>query len=411
MKLNIEPYLNKKKNITEFEKQLIDNDDNHMLNKIRPLSSKSVAKIPSKNLLNFVDDLNKKVNKILYSSVSNKFIERIFGKKIRVKKNLNTIKNNMNKSSSDPLTNLLYFKREKALMLEKIKRNINEYKNEKNKKWNFLKEKNRMFRKKMKSTIDEQVEKYYKSMNQQRIIDFSRTLNKCMSDIIIRKENFQLPKIKLNIENVYSRLYHNAVFLKEIEQKNSINNINNSNLSNNNSFNNKSETQTIYKKVKDFKIKNIIKNSNGKEFTIKITPEIKRKCFLNYSGGPIRKLNNYEEISFKDEEEKPYLITLGKINDENGNNNLQIAVKRHLIDFVQYFLDKKCDINYQNNNGDTALHIAMVENNIEIIELLLDNNADLLIKNKEGRTPFDLASDRVRKKFNLETLLLERNSK
>ena len=162
MKLNIEPYLNKKKNITEFEKQLIDNDDNHMLNKIRPLSSKSVAKIPSKNLLNFVDDLNKKVNKILYSSISNKFIERIFEKKIHAKKNLNTIKNNMNKSSPDTLTNLLYFKREKALMLEKIKRNINEYKNEKNKKWNFLKEKNRMIRKKMKSTIDEQVEKYYK---------------------------------------------------------------------------------------------------------------------------------------------------------------------------------------------------------------------------------------------------------
>ena len=97
MKLNIEQYLKKKKNITEFEKQLIDNDDNHMLNKIRPLSSKSVAKIPSKNLLNFVDDLNKKVNKILYSSISNKFIEKIFGKKIHAKKNLNTIKNNMKK--------------------------------------------------------------------------------------------------------------------------------------------------------------------------------------------------------------------------------------------------------------------------------------------------------------------------
>ena len=165
------------------------------------------------------------------------------------------------------------------------------------------------------------------------------------------------------------------------------------------------------KKEKNFKIKNIIKNSNGKEFTTKITPEIKRKCFLNYSGGPIKKNLNIINENNKDFDNKNYLITLNKLNDENGNNNLQVAVKRHLIDFVQYFIDKKLDVNYQNNFGDTALHIAMIEENLDIIKLLLNNNADLLIKNNEKKTPFDLASDEIKKELNLESIILEKKRK
>jgi ankyrin repeat protein len=133
--------------------------------------------------------------------------------------------------------------------------------------------------------------------------------------------------------------------------------------------------------------------------------------FLNYSGGPIK--NNLYTINVNNKEfdNKKYLITLNKLIDENGNNNLQIAVKRHLIEFVQYFIDKKLDINYQNNFGDTALHIAMVEENLDIIQLLLNNNADLLIKNNERKTPFDLASGEIRKVFNLESLILEKKRK
>ena len=57
-------------------------------------------------------------------------------------------------------------------------------------------------------------------MNKQRINDFTRILNKCMSERIIRKDKFNIPKVKLNIRNVYSRLYHNAVFLRERYQNN-----------------------------------------------------------------------------------------------------------------------------------------------------------------------------------------------
>ena len=238
MRLNIEPYLNENKNLSEFEKQLLEDDDNYLLKKIRPISFKSISKIPNKNLLNFIDDLNIKINKVLYSSVANKYNKKTERKKVKEKKK--KINSKLNKSVEEPTTSSLYFKREKAFMLEKIKKNINEFKNEKNKKWKFLKEKNRVFRQNLINSNNEQIEKYYESMNEKRRKNFSRTLNKCMSDRILKKDKFKLPNIKLNIKNVYSRLYHNSVFLREREDNNK--SLNYSNVSNNNSFN-ESENQ------------------------------------------------------------------------------------------------------------------------------------------------------------------------
>ena len=412
MRINIEQYKKKKKTISEIQKQFIKNDENEIIKKIRPINSNSISKIPSNNLSNFIDDLNQKANKILNSSIiTSKFEERILKKQKR--KLINKEKQNSKNSTNflNP-SKSLYIKREKALMLKAIKRNINEYKIERKQKYINLKEKNKKFRKRFKSCSEIQFENYYKPMNEQRINDFSRTLKKCMSDIIIRKENFKLPEIKLNINNVYSRLYHNEVFLKKTKQKN-INldtKKNNSNINNKNTNLNKSldenENENLYN-YRNFQIKNIIQNANGKEFTMKVTPEIKKKCIFNYSCGPKKNIIN-DNIKINNEKEKQYLITLEQLNDENGNNNLQIAVKKHLIDFINYFLDKNIDINYQNKFGDTALHIAMNEKNISIIKLLLNHNADLLIKNKEGKTPFDIATDKIRKKLNLESIILEK---
>ncbi len=50
----------------------------------------------------------------------------------------------------------------------------------------------------------------------------------------------------------------------------------------------------------------------------------------------------------------------------------------------------------------------MNEKDIQIIKLLLNHNADLLIKNKEGKTPFDIATVKIRKKLNLESIILEK---
>ena len=174
-----------------------------------------------------------------------------------------------------------------------------------------------------------------------------------------------------------------------MDTKKNNSNINNKNTNLNKSFD-KNENENLY---------------NYRNF--QITPEIKKKCIFNYSCGPKKNIIN-DNIKINNEKEKQYLITLEQLNDENGNNNLQIAVKKHLIDFINYFLDKNIDINYQNKFGDTALHIAMNEKNISIIKLLLNHNADLLIKNKEGKTPFDIATDKIRKKLNLESIILEK---
>ena len=124
MRLNLEPYLNKNKNLSEFERQLLDNDDNYMLDKIRPISSNNVAKIPSKYLPNFIDDLNQKVNSVLYSSIANKLNKKSLKQKLLNQKSVNISKNN--KSFQEQKINYLYLKREKAVMLEKkILMNIN----------------------------------------------------------------------------------------------------------------------------------------------------------------------------------------------------------------------------------------------------------------------------------------------
>ena len=115
MRLNIEPYLNENKNLSEFEKQLLEDDDNYLLKKIRPISYKNISKIPNKNLLNFIDDLNIKINKVLYSSVANKYNKKTDRKKVKEKKKKNIYK--LNKSAEEPTTSSLYFKREKAFML------------------------------------------------------------------------------------------------------------------------------------------------------------------------------------------------------------------------------------------------------------------------------------------------------
>ena len=49
-------------------------------------------------------------------------------------------------------------------------------------------------------------------MNKKRIKNFSRILNKCMNNRILKKYKFKLSNIKLNIKNVYSTLYHNSIF-------------------------------------------------------------------------------------------------------------------------------------------------------------------------------------------------------
>ncbi len=92
--------------------------------------------------------------------------------------------------------------------------------------------------------------------------------------------------------------------------------------------------------------------------------------------------------------------------NELGESLLHISVKEDFIELVEYLLVKGVVVNVQNNEGETPLHYAIRNDCLEMIRLLLDWQADIAILNKKNETPVDIASNEVKKIFNLENLLM-----
>ena len=69
---------------------------------------------------------------------------------------------------------------------------------------------------------------------------------------------------------------------------------------------------------------------------------------------------------------------------------------------IQYFIDRKLNLNTINNEGKTPLHLAMKKGNIDIIELLIENGANTKIKDKKGKKPIDYASREIKRYFKYE---------
>ena len=187
-----------------------------------------------------------------------------------------------------------------------------------------------------------------------------------------------------------------------------------------------------------FNISKILKFSAGKEFKIKITPRIRKRCLSVLSCGPKPKIKKIyfttekkeekkEKIDFKEIRNKSIfdlnslesrknvnnlilynILFLDKNNkggdivkvrnyrDENLNSNLHISVINDSIKLVKYFLDKKLDPNSVNDEGKTPLHLAMKKGNKDIIELLIKNGADTQFKDKKGKIPIDYASKEIK---------------
>lgn len=75
--------------------------------------------------------------------------------------------------------------------------------------------------------------------------------------------------------------------------------------------------------------------------------------------------------------------------------HLYIAVYRNDIQRAQYLLDKKVNINCQDDNLNTPLHIAAANGHIEMVKLLLAHGAKHTV-NKDQDSPWDVARDRGR---------------
>jgi hypothetical protein len=251
-----------------------------------------------------------------------------------------------------------------------------------------------------------------------------------------KKPTFKMPKVKLNIKDVFNRLYHNVVLLSpssSIKVKKRPQSCKNPvpyssqtlNINNNNN------------KIK-FHLKKVIKSTSGKEFTFKITQDIIQKCFIKYSGGPTvltmnKDRNKNDENENQDNnipnnndninEELEEEINLGKkqenyvnyyklIDKKTGNSFLHLAVIGGYAEFLKYFLEKKSDINLRNFDGNTPLHLALFNKDKNIIDILMNNKPKLDIPNNNGQIQFDLFTDEMKEYYGIDKMLIiNRNRK
>lgn len=258
----------------------------------------------------------------------------------------------------------------------------------------------------------------YESEIKSRKNNFSKIKYELNNNNNINKSISLLPNVKLDIKNVFSRLYNNAV-LPEQKRPQSCKNKNR----NNNQLLDDTNIASLNQKI-NFKLKKVIKSTSGKEFTFKITPDIIRRCFINYSGGPSilnmkffkkrkEESKNYElnkqnqdegEITKKKEGVNYYKL----IQKKTGNSFLHLAVIGGYYDFVRYFLEKKSNINMKNKEGNTPLHLALYnkKKNKKIIDILMEYNPRLDIKNNKDEIPYDLFTDEMKVKYGIDKLII-----
>ena len=453
----LEPYQIQRKNISEFEKEMLAHDENHLLNLERPLSTGGIGKLSNTILPSFIDDImcNKNINTLLYSSNAKKELTFYLKQKKSLLRNQVYIKKNpFFLSSSRRPCETVFLRKKKAAMYQTIKENISAYKCNKRRSMKLLKKKNHNFQKEQINTNKLFTQLYFKPVNDIRIEGYKKAVEDCLNKSE-KYLDFSLPNISFNINDVYSRLYHNVIFnpikIKTDERKtvsnehknkylniNTISNIggtdeskisennkslfykkiNKQKMHKNKTVNNFNSYYTNRKNLPIFNLKKILKGSDGKEFFIKRTESTYRQCWSKNSGGPkIKKKYNRKIIKKLLETENSNskygngIVDVNSYRDKDKNSNLNIAIKRNNAKFVQYFLDKKYNPNEKNKYGDTALHLSMKNKNKPIIRLLLNKGADITIKNKKGITPYDLATKEIKKEFKLDNIMILKKTK
>ena len=437
----LENYEGNKKNISEFEKVALAHDENHILNLERPISINGIKKLPNDNLHKFIDDVmcNNKMNNLLYSSTA-KNVLRFY---LKQKKSLLKANNKIDDSNpflfhknKRPIESL-FLKKQKSMMLEEIKSNLTEFKINQNKSMQLLTNKNNKFFKSQENSQKILKHLFYKPVNDIRLKDYRRAFKSCMNK---SKEdmNFNLPDVSFKMNDVYSRLYYNAILspdniiprcnssmICERTKKNSfggikktsfldknnctaINNEKISTISNNNIkkrmslnsteksiiFNKKKISTSIsvnnnsdikYRYIPKFHLKRVLKGYEGKEFSIKKNKKNYSICLRHNSCGPVIKkspkktnneINNNSSINFN------------VYNDNCEKEDYDYDTEKNLIIDVNFFRDKE---------NRTNLHIAVLKNSPKFVKYFLSKNYDPNAKNKFGNTPLHLAMSKKNK--------------
>ena len=420
-------FMNKYKEKSLFdEERFLKEDEEYLLKESRPVEESSIKKLNTKEMNKFIEDVltDKKLTSILYNT----------GSKIEIKNYLKTKKNFENlikekerikKKRNDADTIIKKKNRKEAYF--QMRSEIDNYRINQENYQSMLKVNNYQRYLEMKKVLDTERNERDQNIKNHKIFGFKRAYNTIKGKLEQNKEKelsdmkttsqynaplITLPEIKLNLVNVYSRLYNNAVLLTPFNNR-----VRKLHLNDNKKLNRpltqnkpKINSKTNKKQKIHFSLKNAIPSNNGKEFIVNITDKNFNKCLSKYSGGPqnIQNLNgkleekdiednyiNNKSINFYDLEEK-----------ETGNTYLQLAIIDNYPELVKYFLAKGANINKQNNNGDTALHIALKNKNLEMIKLIMSYKPALDIPNNDGVIPFELFTSQMKVDFKIDKLII-----
>ena len=429
-------YMKKYKEKSKYDDiRFLKEDDEYLLKEVRPVRDNAIKILPKKKLDIFIDDVltDRNFTKILYASNAKAEIKKYN----QVKKSLET-KNEKNKNikeKNEPSSVVKKRSRREAYIqmrteVDTFKKNRDDYKN-------YLEKKNNETYYILRREMNRDRNSYFDIIKENRIKGFRKSFDKIREKLktlkghIVIDENtnetdliydpfyteeskVDLPDIKLNINNVFSRLYHNEVLLQsedvkiKIPKRRNNSTLINSKTENNTSRNNRNKIQ--------FKLKNALKSTHGKEFTIKITDDIIRKCFSKYSGGPevisyLKEQFNKEQFKNNENELREDQVNFYDIITEEGNSFLHIATMENLPELVKYFTDKGANLNIQNLNGDTPLHIAAREKFELCTRILLNGKAALDIPNNNNQIPFDYFDNMQKKEYGLEKVVIVRQKK
>ena len=360
----LERYKIKSKRQIDYEKYILSQNNNYLIDLERPLSQKNIKNFPDDKLQIFIDDImcNKKVNDLLYSGNSKKELY------IYLKQKNSLLKNTKFTDSIDPAKmgrklrpcESVFLKKKKIIMFDIIRDSISNFKLKKSMSMYKLKEKNKEFYKHQISTEKISNKLYFKPVNDTRYNGYQRSLKTCLEKSKSDPE-FSLPDVELKLNDVYSRLYHNMIYYPihldtknrikknkkkikifkniNINNNNNLNNSRNNNINISNVNNNNNTNFEENKKIPKLKISNLFREYGGKEFLLKSTFSNRNKCWRKNSGGPFVKGSYSDKINLnkfkKNKSKEKYCFYIGQVpaasyNDSNYWNNLTYVENRNV---------------------------------------------------------------------------------
>ena len=203
--------INKKSQI-ENEMEFYNTDLNRIINSQRPMSSIRIKNLPSKVLPIFIDDVmcDNNVNTLLYSSNAHKEIYfYLKQKKSLLNSNINPLNSPKKKKELSALGTIMA-NRNNLQVIKSLKDKIDNYFNERNDIIEKLRNKQELFLKSQPMINNKLKKLYYKPINEIKLKGYQRAFNECLNRSL-SDQNFDLPNIKFNMNDVYSRLFNNAI--------------------------------------------------------------------------------------------------------------------------------------------------------------------------------------------------------